>query len=97
VAYLRNHGAHTILLVIQTKIPAQALNSDGCKAAYYKLILDSGRSLEEFKTMCDGSDQRQQASKLVSVPKTFANLQGEINSRRWSLLKFWQSSVSSPS
>jgi hypothetical protein len=77
VAYLGNHGVHTVLLVIPTKIPARALNSARYRAAYYKLILDSGRSLEEFKTMCDGSDLHQQASKLLSVPKTFAGTAGK--------------------
>jgi len=76
VAYLGNHGVHTVLLVIPTKIPARALNSVGYRAAYYKLILDSGRSLEEFKTMYDGSDLHQQASKLLSVPKTFEGTAG---------------------
>jgi len=71
VAYLGNHGVHTVLLVIPTKIPARALNSAGYRAAYYKLILDSGRSLEEFKTMCDGSDLHRQTCTLLSVPKTF--------------------------
>jgi hypothetical protein len=76
VAYLGNHGVHTVLLVIPSKIPARALNSADYRAAYYKLILDSGRSLEEFKTMCDGSDLHQQASKLLSVPKTFEGTAG---------------------
>ena len=71
MAYLGYHGVHTVLLVLPTKIPAQALNCAGYRAAYYKLILDSGRSLEEFKTMCDGSDLHQQASKLLLVRKTF--------------------------
>ena len=71
MAYLRNDGVHTVLLVIPTKIHARALNCAVYRAAYYKLILDSGRSLEEFKTMCDGSDLHQQASKLLSVLKTF--------------------------
>jgi len=76
VAYLGNHSVHTVLLVILTKIPTRALNSAGYRAAYYKLILDSGRSLEEFKTMCDGSDLHQQASKLLLVPKTFEGTAG---------------------
>jgi len=76
VAYLGNHGIHTVLLVIPTKIPARALNSASYRAANYKLILNSGRSLEEFKTMCDGSDLHQQASKLLSVPKTFERTAG---------------------
>jgi len=76
VAYLGNHGVHTLLLVIPTKIPARALNSAGYRAAYYTLNLDSGRSLEEFKTMCDGSDLHQQTSKLLSVPKTFEGTAG---------------------
>jgi len=76
VAYLGNHGVHTVLLVIPTKIPAQALNSAGYREAYYMLILDSGRCLEEFKTMCDGSDLHHQASKLLSVPKTFEESAG---------------------
>jgi hypothetical protein len=76
VAYLGNHGVHTVLLVILTKIPACALNSAGYRAAYYKLILDSERSLEEFKTMCDGSDLHQQASKQHSVAKTFEGTAG---------------------
>jgi len=76
VAYLWNHGVHTVLLVIPTKIPARALISAAYRAAYYKLILDSGRSLEDFKTMCDGSDLHQQASKLLSVPKTFEGTAG---------------------
>ncbi|KAF8537904.1 hypothetical protein BDD12DRAFT_806561 [Trichophaea hybrida] len=76
VAYLGNHGVHTVLLVIPTKIPARALNSAGYRAAYYKLILDSGRSLEAFQTMCDASDLHQQASKLLSVPKTFEGTAG---------------------
>jgi hypothetical protein len=71
VAYLGNHGVHTVLLVIPTKFPAQAQNSAGYRAAYYNLILNSRRSLEELQTMCDGSDLHQQASKLLSVPKTF--------------------------
>jgi len=53
------------------QIPARALNIAGYRAPYYKLILNSGRSLEEFKTMCDSSDVHQQASKLLSVPQTF--------------------------
>lgn len=76
MAYLGNHGVHTVLLVIPAKIPARALNSADYRAAYYKLILDSGRSLEEFKTMCDGSDLHQQASKLLLVPKTFEGTAG---------------------
>jgi len=76
VAYLGNHSVHTALLVIPSKIPARALNSAGYRAAYYKLILDSGRSLEEFKTTSDGSDLHQQASKLVLVPKTFEGTAG---------------------
>jgi hypothetical protein len=76
VAYLGNHGVHTVLHLIPTMIPAQALNSAGYNAAYYKLILDSGRCLEECKTMCDGSDLHQQASKLPSVPKTFEGTAG---------------------
>jgi len=76
VAYLGNHGVHTVLLVILTKIPARALNSAGYRAAYYTLILDSGRSLEEFKTMSDGSDLHQQTSKLLSVPKIFEGTAG---------------------
>jgi len=76
VAYRGNHGVHTVLLVIPTKIPARALNSAGYRAAYYKLILNSGRSLEEFITMCDASDLYQQASKLLSVPKTFEGTPG---------------------
>jgi len=76
VAYLRNQGVHTVLLVIPTKIPARALNGAGYRPAYYKLILDSRRSLEEFKTMCDRSDSHQQASTLLSVPKTFEGTAG---------------------
>jgi hypothetical protein len=76
VAYLGNHGIHSVLLVILTKIPAPALNSAGFRAACYKLILDSGRSLEESKTICDGPDLGQHASKLLSVPKTFEGTAG---------------------
>jgi hypothetical protein len=76
VAYLGNHGIHTVLLVIPSKIAARALNSAGYRAAYYKLILDSGRSLEEFKNSCDGSELHQQARKLLSVPKTFEGTAG---------------------
>jgi len=71
VAYLRDHGIHTGLLVIPTKIPEWALDSAGYGAAYYKLILDRERSLEELKNMCDSSDLRQQATKLLPVSKTF--------------------------
>jgi hypothetical protein len=70
VANLGNHGVHRVRLIIPTTIPARALNSDSYRAAYYKFILDSGRSLEDFKTMCDGSDLHQQSSKLLLVPKT---------------------------
>jgi len=76
MAYLGNHGVHTVLLVILTKIPARALNGAAYRVAYYNLILDSGRSLEEFKTMCEGSELHQQASKLISVPKTFEETAG---------------------
>jgi hypothetical protein len=76
VAYLGNHSVHTVLLFIITKIPALALNSAVYREAYYKLLLDSGGSLDEFKTMCDGSDLHQQASKLPSVPKTFDGTTG---------------------
>jgi hypothetical protein len=71
VEYVGNYSVHTVLIVIPTKIPTQALNSAGGSAAYYKLIFDSGRCLEEFKTMCDGLDLHQQASKLLLVPETF--------------------------
>jgi hypothetical protein len=76
VAYLGNHGVHTVLLVKPSKIPERALNSAGYRAAYYKLLLESGRCLEQFRTMCDGWDLRQQASKLLSVPKTFEGTAG---------------------
>jgi hypothetical protein len=76
VANLGNHGVHTVLLIIPTKIPARAVNSDSYRAAYYKLILDSGRSLEDFKTMYDGSDLHQQSSKLLSVPETIEGTAG---------------------
>jgi len=75
VAYLGNHGVHTVLLFILTKIPERALNSAGYRAAYYKLILDSGRSLEEFKTMCDGSDV---IDRYSESPKTSIRISEEL-------------------
>jgi hypothetical protein len=64
------------MLVIRTKIPARAQNSAGYTEANFKLILDSGSSLEEFQTMCDSSDLHQQASELLSVPKTLEGTPG---------------------
>ena len=76
MAYVRNHSVHTVLLLIASKIPARALDSAGCGVAYYKHILDRGRSHEEFEIMCDGTDIHQQASNQLSVPKTFEGTAG---------------------
>jgi hypothetical protein len=76
VAYLGNHSVHTVLLDMPAKIAARALNIALYRAAYYKLILDSGRSLKECKTMCDISDLHQQASKLLLVLMTFEGTAG---------------------
>jgi len=76
VAYLGNHGIHTVLCVIPTKFPTPALNSAGYGVAHYKLILDSRRCFEECRTMCDGWESCQQAIELLSVPETFEGTAG---------------------
>jgi len=60
----------TVHHVIQTNILAWALSSAGCGASNLHLILHCGRSHEGIKSMCEGSDLGQGASKLLLVPCT---------------------------
>jgi len=50
-----------ITYVVPSKAPAFLLLNNGVARSYYTLIADTGRTLEQFHTFCDGSYLQRQA------------------------------------
>lgn len=58
---LTNNEVHVILMACPTKAKPLFFTSAGFGAAYYKLIVASGRSHDEFMTACEGGGLLKQA------------------------------------
>lgn len=49
-------GITMIAYVVPSKAPISLLLSSGVARSYYSLIANTGRSIEEFHTYCEGAD-----------------------------------------
>jgi hypothetical protein len=55
-------GVSMIAYVVPSKSPHSLLLNNGVAKSYYSLIADTGRTVDEFRTFCEGSHLQRQVN-----------------------------------